>query len=151
MFSSCTLNLIKPGSKTLEHRARRLGPFPMARWMKGRRRAYKSRFLDTGPWWSRVWLAVKPGLRAKRHWKMKEPTGSRMLWRPIERGYQRLYVGDIMRYDIKKHLPRKRLRAPNTEIGKVRHDADGYHFKGTTRFGPGPYYPRGFDEDFRVF
>ena len=148
----CTLrNLAKPGSKTLEHRGRLLGPSPKARYYIGRRSCYKARFLDTGPGWSRVWLAVKPGTRHRRHPKPKNHVGERLLWRPIQRGYQRLYEKDIMRNHVNKWVPEKRLRAANTEIGRVRHAADGYHFKGHERFGPGPYYPLGYNGEYRMF
>ena len=155
MFSRTAVNLLIKGAKTLDHFAKRVGPRPIRHLMSGRRGAYQARFKDMGPYWSTVWVALKTGTRQKRHGKSHDKQRDRFVWRPIERGYQNLYSGDIST-PFKRHfsVPRPRLRASNTEIGKSMRSADGYHFNGKEKYGLGPYLHKGGGKggsDFRVF
>eukprot|EP00759_Apiculatamorpha_spiralis_P050473 PhF_6_TR4779/c0_g1_i2/m.6594 len=152
MFFRTTNLLIRAGSKTLDHQAKRVGPTPVARWMYGRRKTYQSRLKDMGPYWNAVWCAVKSGNRQKRMSKSHDKMRDRFIWRPIERGYQRLYVAELQLPKKRSHFEsRPRLRAKNWEVGQRAMWANGYWFTGKDRFGNGPYYPVGYNGDYRVF
>ena len=152
MFARTAALLIAKGSKTLDHLTRVTGPIPIRRLQQGRRKCYQARFMDMGPNWSRVWCAIPGGSRQKRHAKSRDKMRDRFIWRPIERGYQRLYVQENgQRYRRPRNVPIPRLRASNNEIGLQSYVADGHFFRGPERFGNGP--PKGlpgYHGDFRV-
>lgn len=77
----------------VQHVGRRLLPFPFYPTMIAvRDPQITSRFKDVGPDHDRVFISLGPQMRRRRIGRSTDRKDLRYYWRPVPRGYQRMYL-----------------------------------------------------------
>eukprot|EP00796_Vickermania_ingenoplastis_P012453 gene12453-8541_t len=143
--------LPKAGSEEIVRCARRVQLMPQTHYAQNRMQGWHLRFKEMGTPFSRVWVALGGKMRRRRIGRQIDVKDQRYYWRPIEPGYQRLYMSRLRQHDHSNNRrPPMRLRATNIDIGSTTSSPE-WERAGLRKYGQQVAPPKKLDFEFRVF